>query len=53
LTEFYISTAHLFQTAFRWAFGDLPQDVLDKVKQNYYMRDILTEATPFSITHDG
>ena len=33
----------------KWAFGELPDTVLEKSKNNPFMRDIYTEASPFVI----
>lgn len=54
-TELYISTMHPYpyELEHKWAFGDLPEEVLEKSKANPFMRDIFTEATPFHITQTG
>lgn len=51
----YISTLHLYpyENEHKWAFGDLPESVLEKSKVNPFMRDLFTEANPFNITTDG
>jgi hypothetical protein len=54
-TEIYISATHIYpnQTEHRWAFGDLPSEVVERAKANPFMRDILTEASPFDISPTG
>lgn len=48
----FISTMHLYpsQTEHKWAFGSLPQTLIDKeLTMNPFMRDMYTEASPFEI----
>jgi hypothetical protein len=54
-TEIYISATHVYpnQAEHRWAFGDLPLEVVERAKANPFMRDILTEASPFDISPTG
>ena len=51
----FISTKHLYpyEHEHKWAFGDLPQTIIESLKTNPFMRDIHTEATPFEITEEG
>ena len=54
-TELYISNLDLYpyENEHKWAFGDLPEAVLEKAKSNPFMRDLFTEANPFLITKEG
>jgi hypothetical protein len=54
-TQLFVSARHLYpyEHEFKWAFGDLSEDLIEKIKSNASMRDILTEASPFEIAEDG
>lgn len=53
-TELFISALNIYpyEKEHKWAFGDLPQTLIEKSKQNPFMRDIFTEASPFEIEGD-
>ena len=54
-TELYISTLHLYpyENEHKWVFGDLPLSTIERSKLNPFMRDMFTEASPFTITTEG
>ncbi|CDW84668.1 sam-dependent methyltransferase [Stylonychia lemnae] len=54
-TELFISTLNIYpsEKEHKWAFGELPLSIAEKSKQNPFMRDIFTEATPFEIEENG
>ena len=47
----FVSNKHLYPTKqdHKWAFGDYKQDFIKNLKENPYMRDMFTEASPFII----
>lgn len=53
-SQLYISTMHLYpsEKEYKWAFGDLPEEMIEKSRSNPFMRDLFTEATPFEIEGD-
>jgi hypothetical protein len=37
------------ENEYKWAFGDLSPAMVEKLKENPFMRDMFTEASPFEI----
>jgi hypothetical protein len=54
-TQLFISARHQYpnEKEYKWAFGDLPAEIIESSKVNPSMRDILTEATPFEFNKDA